>query len=286
MSEQSQHIHEISLRERFSRAGRDTSGLREWKRTAYSSVFVAIFVFLVQAWLYRDLEGAANDFWVAAIAFVASLVMLPVIELVANFIKAPLRILKDENDALLEKNREQEQLISQLQTRLSPKLTVKTFRITPTPTLSAGPCVYVQLLPECLTDSVVDNCESHLLQIEKWREGENSWQTVFDEPLPLPWSIYDAYSPKSLKPGVNQRINIFWILRNAPRFQLCTVPTPLRATNIFNETDVFKFDVKITTKDCQPVEVSLQAKWGKDWDKPLVALANDSKAPPVFDSQG
>ncbi len=174
-----------------------------------------------------------------------------------------------------------DEVVSQLQDRLTPKLAVNDFRITPTPTQGAGPCVYVQLVPVCLTDSPVDNCAGFLLQIRKWIQDRGEWKTEFDEPLPLGWSIYGEFSPVNLKPGVNHRLNVFWFLRDHGSFCLCNITTPLRIVDLFNRTDIFRFDIKLTATNCKSVDVCLQAKWGDTWDRPLVEIVNDAAMPPI-----
>lgn len=165
-----------------------------------------------------------------------------------------------------------------LKGRLTPKFTIREVirETTPTQNPFTGAAVgfesYVQLLPKCLTDSPVDECQGHLLNVSKW-DG-NTWQpTEMNEPLFLNWSMHTdkPHLPITLHPDVPQRLNVLKVGRDDGRILPCTHVSPLRFQDVFvNATDTFKFNVKVTAKHCEPVNVSLKIKLGPQWDKPEI----------------
>lgn len=288
---------EFPFKVRWERSWLDTQGFREFRRNTYSSLSVALFVFLAQAGFY-GLEDAVKDFWVALVAFIAAFVLLPVIELVANFVRSPRRILEEENADLIERGKGQAELISQLRVRLMPKLRVapdiyKAFSPTERTRIDAtgkvldkvpGPSsLWIQILPECINDSAVEECQGHLLSVRLWKEG--SWKaTEFDEPVSLGWSNYD-FSPMTLNPGVPQRLNIFCIYESERRIFPQIRPVPLRGLSVFNETDTYRLDIRILGKECPPVDVCLEYRWGEKWDEPHVVIVNEANAPPILEDK-
>jgi hypothetical protein len=78
--------------------------------------------------------------------------------------------------------------------RLIPKLTVTKFYIQPTNTNNpAESRVFVQILPECITEAPVLGCSGHLLRVCKRATIEEKWgPTALTEKLPLMWSYQDT----------------------------------------------------------------------------------------------
>jgi hypothetical protein len=151
--------------------------------------------------------------------------------------------------------------------RLMPQMILETFFLTRAPTTNpVEPRVYVQVLRACLTDSPVQSYLGYFLRVSRW-DGV-TWQSVLDEPLKLNWSHYGT-SYQVLKPGIDQGLNVCWIGRT-DGLVLETNPIPLRAQSVFDVSDTFRFDIRVTVHDCPPVDMSLKIRIGAQWDQPSI----------------
>jgi hypothetical protein len=153
--------------------------------------------------------------------------------------------------------------------RLIPKLEIAQIVLTPTPTDQQIQLIVVHIIPKCLTDAPVEGCKGYLLRVLRWSEDTKDWApTEIDEPLDLLWSIYDDDLPRTLHPGIEKRFNLCWI--NQSRQVLLLGRVPLRWQEVFNQTDQFRFDVRITAKNCPPADASIAVRIGDDWKSPSV----------------
>lgn len=153
--------------------------------------------------------------------------------------------------------------------QLIPKLEIAAVVLTLTPTDQQVPLIVVHLIPRCLTDAPVEDCTGHLVRVLKWSESTRDWiPTEIDEPSDLVWSIHDDISPRTLHPGIEKRLNLCWI--NQSRQIILLGRIPLRWQQVFNDTDRFRFDVRITAKNCPPADGSIALRVGGDWKNPSV----------------
>jgi hypothetical protein len=157
--------------------------------------------------------------------------------------------------------------------RLLPKIAVRQVlsqtTITATPGLEA---TYVQLLPFCLTDAPIEGCEGHLLAVHTWSTTHVRWEpTAFDEPLNLLWSMHDVPA-LMLRPGVPQRLNVCWSNNQIPAVQPAVSMLPLRYQSVMNITDRFRLSIRITGKECEPVDVMLEMTFNGQWNSPRLTL--------------
>jgi hypothetical protein len=114
---------------------------------------------------------------------------------------------------------------------------------------------YLQILPRCLTDSPVEQCQGHLLRVLVLKDDE--WKsTRSNEPLDLTWSTHDS-APRTLHPSIDQRLNVLWA-SNQNGFILA-VQEPIETRWVFNADDTFCFDIAVTAKDCPPISISVRA---------------------------
>ena len=162
--------------------------------------------------------------------------------------------------------------------RQIPKVSIRQVTITPTPTtLSNVFQVYVHMIPECETDVPVHECQGFLLRV--LRQSPNGWEsTDIDEPMELTWSIYDDTNPRTLQPGIPTRLNLCFVSSHNGKLHAAVPRLPLRCLNVFGTGDTFRFDVRVTAKDCVPTDASIIVKNGDAWDKPLVELVSHSKS--------
>jgi hypothetical protein len=95
-----------------------------------------------------------------------------------------------------------------------------------------------------------------------------------DSPLFLDWDYYGS-GPMTLESGIRQRLNVcFW--SQSSRFIIPAVqPLPSKFRVVFNNPGQFKFDIRVTAKECAPVDVSLTVELGlRKWDDPVVKLVS------------
>jgi len=156
--------------------------------------------------------------------------------------------------------------------RLIPRLAITEISLTETPTSLLKPIVVVHIIPKCVTDTPVEGCKGQLLRVLKWAEVPTGWvPTEIDEPLDLNWSIHDNALPRTLHPGVATRINLVFITESR-QLSLMGDRLPLRWGSVLNDTDTFKFDVRVTAENCPPADVSIGLKMGENWKKPVVEI--------------
>jgi hypothetical protein len=168
--------------------------------------------------------------------------------------------------------------------RLIPKFEIREFRIQPTPTTDAtgrisGSSIWIQLVPKCLTEAEVANCQGHLQRVCKWSNAEGWLETELNETLPLGWSLLDeGHSPIILHPGVERRLNVFSIHSNNGVIVPCVYPMPLRAQPVFSrittsgEPNAFRFDIKVTAKDCPDIDLQMKVQTRNDPFDPDIEL--------------
>jgi hypothetical protein len=162
--------------------------------------------------------------------------------------------------------------------RLIPYMAVRRFHVTSTPTSGAESIIVVQIVPECLTDSPVNECRGHLLRVFARDDDKESWkETAMDEPLDLLWSIHDDSLPRTLNPGVSMRFNVC-VIRLPGRVEFAGGSIPLRWNSVFRNNNSFRFDIRVTAKDCVPADISLMVKIRKDWSDPTVQIIRQETA--------
>lgn len=87
----------------WTRAKADTKGFNEWGRNAIISLVPAAAIYTWRWFRAPSADALAvdwSDFLVAIVTFIVAFVLIPVVELSANYIRAPRRILDDENKQL------------------------------------------------------------------------------------------------------------------------------------------------------------------------------------------
>ncbi|HZZ14607.1 MAG TPA: hypothetical protein VFE08_01455 [Candidatus Sulfotelmatobacter sp.] len=168
--------------------------------------------------------------------------------------------------------------------RLMPKFEVRDYCFQDTPTQDTtgkptGTSTWVQLLPKCLTDADVKACQGHLRRILRWSNRNNCWEeTPLNETVELHWSHEDMYAaPMTLHPGIERRLNLFYVHSSNCIITPKVMPMPLRASYIFgnlslDEVNAFLFDVKITAQDCADVDVTVRVQISNDPFRPFIEV--------------
>jgi hypothetical protein len=135
------------------------------------------------------------------------------------------------------------------------------------------PALYVQIIPKCLTDAPVHECRGHLLRVSTRFSPEEKWKlTDMNSPIFLEWDYY-GIPPQTLEPGIDRRLNVcHWSSANS--FVVPAVnPLPSKFKSVFDSSDTFKFDIRVTAKDCASVDVSVTVNvTGRKWDDPVIEL--------------
>ena len=152
--------------------------------------------------------------------------------------------------------------------RLTPKFKVEKIIAQRTETENRNiVSIYLQVVPECLSDSPVYECQARMLLVSK-QDGNEKWiPTEMNSPLKVGWDYY-GYEPLTIQKGIAQRLDIcYW----DNRF-VAVVPTvdplPSKWRSIIGPGP-FKFDIRMTAKDCSPVDFSVIVNLlGRKWDDP------------------
>jgi hypothetical protein len=169
--------------------------------------------------------------------------------------------------------------------RLIPKLGISGTRFQDTPVTSNDVIldhrVFVQLTPECLTESPVYECVGYLQKIEK-RVEENQWEeTALDRNLVLNW----GEDKVELHPRSEIPLNIFFIQRNTRQI----IPNLKPGADIpwqkfdaaLNNEPILRFHVQITCSErihgnfvsIPPVSVCLEVRFvGPNFLRPQLQL--------------
>ncbi len=167
--------------------------------------------------------------------------------------------------------------------RLMPKFEIREFYTQHTPTMdrntgqSTGASMWVQLVPRCLTEAEVVDCQGHLQRVRKWSNANGWEETEINETLELFWSHSgDIPTPITLHPGIERRLDVFFIHTSNGVITPVVHPVPLRAIGVFNPQGngphVFRFDIKVTARDCPDVDLSLQVQITNDPFNPLMEI--------------
>jgi hypothetical protein len=141
--------------------------------------------------------------------------------------------------------------------RLTPRLEICGACVQDTPVLGdlglpVGMRTFIQVMPRCLTDAPIYECEGHLRQVRKWSKSKNIWEpTVINEPLQLRWSQMTP-SAITLHPGVERNLNIFYVQHGTWDIILeVHGEIPPRAASVFYKSPgcVYRFDLEVTGSD-------------------------------------
>jgi hypothetical protein len=147
---------------------------------------------------------------------------------------------------------------------LIPHLEVNGFTTAKTPVSTGNEIrTYVQLLPKCVTKTRIIGCEANLIQVQRRSNITEEWQpTAMNEAVPLEWSIYGPGS-RIIQPGVEPRLNVCYVSffmgrRDQVRqiFPAITIHL-LRWESVFKYEGFFRFDIRLTSENCPPVDVSV-----------------------------
>ena len=162
--------------------------------------------------------------------------------------------------------------------RLQPKFKVE--KVIPQRTeteVSGVTTIYLQVLPECLTDAPVQECHGRLLLVSKL-DSRGQWvPTEMNAPLKLGWDYY-GYDPLTLEPGIGQRLDVCWWDNRVAAIIPTVEPLPSKWRSIMGPGP-YKFDIRMTAKDCSPVDFAVTVNLlGRKWDDPEYALIQGGKS--------
>jgi hypothetical protein len=159
--------------------------------------------------------------------------------------------------------------------RLQPKFTVIEAKIQPTETEQKHVMnMFIQIIPTCTSDAPVYECRGRLLRVCHRYADTDDWEvTRMDSPLFLEWDYYKSL-PMTLEPGIRQRLNVcYW--SSESRFIIPSVdPLPSKFRVVFDRLGDFKFDIRMTARDCKPVDIALIVRIDvtQAWNEPIVKL--------------
>jgi len=162
--------------------------------------------------------------------------------------------------------------------RLQPRFKVERIIAQRTDTETPGVVkIYLQVLPECLTDAPVKACHGRLLLVSQLN-GRGEWvPTEMNSPLKLGWDYY-GYEPLTIEPGIGQRLDVCFWDSSATAIVPTVHPLPSKWRSIIGPGP-FKFDIRMVAKRCEPVDFSVTVNLlGRKWDDPEYALIQGRKS--------
>jgi hypothetical protein len=136
--------------------------------------------------------------------------------------------------------------------------------------------IFLQVLPECLTDAPVLECRARLLLVSQL-DGSGNWTpTEMNSPLKMGWDYY-GHEPLTIEPGIGQRLNVCWWDNHLTGVIPSVEPMPSKWRSIIGPGP-FKFDIRMSAKDCAPIDFSVTVNLlGRKWDDPEYALIRGKK---------
>jgi hypothetical protein len=174
-----------------------------------------------------------------------------------------------------------------LEQHLSPRLRIEfdphaSKFVSPT-TASGINMRYIRVIARALSP-VVRDCRAYLERISYW-DGE-TYVTLFDEQLPMPWSNQDPnnfHVPKELNHDVDALLDVAWLAEPTPPGFVSAIP-PFGILNhgsnvpnsfdpkllwiLQNPTRNLKLDILVTAKDSESARLSLNIHRGaSQWDQ-------------------
>jgi hypothetical protein len=131
--------------------------------------------------------------------------------------------------------------------------------------------IFLQVVPECITNAPVLECRARLLLVSK-RDGHGQWvPTQMNSPLKLVWDYY-GYEPLTVEPGISQRLNICWWDNRFTAVVPTVDPMPSKWRGIIGPGP-FKFDIRVSARECSPIDFSVTVNLlGRKWDDPEYEL--------------
>src|SRR5205807_1142570 len=101
---------------------------------------------------------------------------------------------------------------------------------------------------------------------------DSQWhETEINEPLRLNWSLTD-WSDR-LVPGVRARLNVFSVHESHQYLWEPDVnPKPNYMFQEMSQDGSYRFEIRITGTDCEPVDIAVEGERGESWDKPILKL--------------
>ena len=132
---------------------------------------------------------------------------------------------------------------------------------------------YIQLIVRCATDAPVEGCIGHLLRVSRrWSDTEKWEPTEMNESVPLGWSL-SGYNPITIYPKVDQRLNICFRDNKIDFIQPTVFPAPVRWREAFDWAMTFRFDIRISARECAPEDLSVAVRiHSRKWNDPYVEI--------------
>lgn len=165
--------------------------------------------------------------------------------------------------------------------RLKPKFKVEKLIPQPTETNDKDTTkIYLQVLPECLTDAPIEECQAWLLLVSRPNHNGKWIPTEMNSPLKLGWDYY-GYGAITLQPSIPQRLCICYWDNHSTAIVPTVEPLPSKWKSLIGPGP-FKFDVRMKGKGCGDVDFCVTVSLlGCKWDKPDRELIQGHQAAAV-----
>jgi len=145
---------------------------------------------------------------------------------------------------------------------------------------------FIQLAVKCLTEAPVDECEGHLVKVNRWSPTKNDWEPVdFPPALVLGWDNAGGIEKITQHPGAEKPLNVAFI-RHSDSQLFPSVSGDIPQQRVINEfrrmpgdREAYQFDVQITCFDrsnntsVKPVAVLVEVQNTADPSRPSVEVS-------------
>jgi|GEM_PF-6939864 hypothetical protein len=158
----------------------------------------------------------------------------------------------------------------------TPKLVIDRWNTLKTRASDGSQRLFVQILVKCGSEGSIDDCRGYIKQVSKWSNSDNCWIPLIDQSLPLLWSNIDQ-PICTLWFDLGQALNVFFIDNITGRITPCSQRIPFWMSDALSSvtpSDILKFDILITAKDCAPASPALKIELAQEWDEITIEFAS------------
>ncbi len=150
-----------------------------------------------------------------------------------------------------------------------------------TPETGRG-CRYVSRTPDKEGDAVRDayyvrasvtnsgrriarGCRAFLTMVEVRGFQEDSWRTVHEDPLPLPWAFIGP-TEQDIPPRLTFFFDVFHLISSDSHFWPSAKPRPLIWNEAFKTKGTYRLHVLVAGEDIVPSTLTITFQWGGTFD--------------------
>jgi len=136
----------------------------------------------------------------------------------------------------------------------------------------------IQIVPTCMTDAIIHDCTGYITGISRLETGKTIWVDILkNTSLTLMWNPMK----QDLFPGISKPLTVFvisnsWVLQIWSRDTPSALETMFLHARLHESRDVFRFDIRVVSPECPPVDRSLRFEITDDWMKPKIGWMDET----------